>query len=397
MMRVLILNSRLAENKISGENAVIKSDIKILEKVNDVFFEEIIISETGIRKVLRVLAILTWSIRNKKILENLIEKYQPELIHLHSIFPYFGLSALYAIKRSNIPIIFTLHNFKMLCLEGSFYRNHETCTTCLKKSNFNGVFRGCSKNIFISLLMYLNRAIFLKFYKYFGIKKFIAVSDYIKRLNSKLFDSNSIDTVGIIPNDFSYKTYKNLANLFESKLLQEFKEITFSGRVSKAKGIDVIKEIIATDNYYVNILGEGPEMLKLKNFCKKKLFRKVNFYGFRSKRYVGKVLSESFVTVVPSKCFESLSMTVIESVFNLTPVICSNVGGMGEIVKTNKIGIVVDQNDNQGFIDAIEMLSNNKNLYKELIHNCKKFQIRYQHNYKSIESVYESLISERHQ
>ena len=154
-MRVLIIQGTSATEVLSGELVVISNEQNELSKFHDVHVEVIrprCASEASL--LLRVMD-LFWSSSNYQRVRSLIDEFQPDLVHFHTISPYLSVSVLVAAKIKGVPVIQTLHNMRWLCVEGGFYRNGQYCNECVQTCGWRGVVNGCSKGRFASLGLFL--------------------------------------------------------------------------------------------------------------------------------------------------------------------------------------------------------------------------------------------------
>jgi len=388
-MNVLIVQSRRSGNLISGEDTVIQRDIAELRKNNvNVSLKELNIPIKGPISIIRSISGLTWSFKNFIIIKKTIEKHKPDIIHFHSLFPYLSISVLYAAKIKKLPIVQTLHNVRWVCLEGSFFRKGKFCYKCINNLGFKGVIYGCSHGQIISFFVFLNNFLLRRKIIKNPIDKYIAVSKFIKDVHVK---------AGFIEKDIVVKSPYNAnygIKVPKIRPLEKSLGITFAGRISKAKGSEVLIEIIKNFNIQINIIGDGPEKNKIEKICIENDFKHVSFFGSITNKETKKIISKSFCIVIPSQCSEALSMTAIESISSFVPVVSSNIGGLGELIDETKCGLTVDSRNPSEFIDSINLLIKSPNLYLRCIENCAKFLSSKKDNQFLID-IYMSVSSEK--
>ena len=109
-MKILIIQGGVNSGLVSGEDVVINNDIEYLQKTGvEVVYEQIKIPNFGWLSVIEKIAGLIWSFSSYKKVKSVIEKYQPDLVHFHTVVPYLSFSVIVASNRAGVPIVQTLH------------------------------------------------------------------------------------------------------------------------------------------------------------------------------------------------------------------------------------------------------------------------------------------------
>ena len=159
-LKILIIQGGSNESLPSGEQTVIEDEYNYLSKKYVVKLEYL-----HAKNFLGKIAGITWSYINYKKVKSLINEFKPNIIHFHSVIPYLSLSVLFAAKSKNIKVFQTLHNFRMICIEGGLIRNNKYCDKCTGNIGIQGVIHGCKKGFFVSTLLFLNNVLFKYFQK----------------------------------------------------------------------------------------------------------------------------------------------------------------------------------------------------------------------------------------
>ena len=327
-MRVLIIQGVADNLLVSGEETVIQNDILLLkQKGVEVIYKKISIPRSGFISFLKKAAALTWSFENYRKIIKWSKNYKPNVIHFHSIIPYLSISVLFASKKCQIPVVQTLHNGRWLCIEGAYYRNKKYCDDCVGNYGLKGFYRSCKSNLFLSFLLFLNNFIIRKtkiLFKF--VAKFIAVSDFVREqhLKSKFPDEK------IIVRNNSFFFSKINPNL----LVKKKNGVCFAGRISEAKGSDILHHLVKNVDFEINIIGNGPELDLFKNLEKK--YSNVKVLGRLNNIDTLRVVKASRITIIPSQCGDSFPSIAIESLSQGTPIVASNIGGLSKIVKDSK-------------------------------------------------------------
>jgi len=320
-------------------------------------------------------------------------KVKPDIIHAHNVFPNLSFSFLLAAKLLRIPVVVTLHNYRLVCGAGIPLRNSQPCTLCIsQKSNFHLLKYKCYKGSFLgSLSIYIS----MVFNKYiFPIHKmvstFIALTD---------FQKNLISAGGVPANKIVVKPNCFYSDIVPSKYADRTSQAVFVGRLSIEKGI---KEILTIwklwghDAPILRIIGSGP----LENFTREFIYKnemsnKVFLLGNRSSNEALIEINKSKILVFPSINFEGFPLVIREAFYFGTPVFASSLGSIQEIINHNDTGILFDPFDLEKALELLIHTWNNKELLSRVSKNSKYvFNNSYSlnaHN-KKINEIYLDLI-----
>ena len=330
-----------------------------------------------------------WSFDAAKFIKNEIDRHGADIVHFHGLFPYLSASALQAAKSKHVHVVQTLHNVRWLCVEGGFYRNGSYCNLCVEKKPLQGLVHRCKGGILstaICLPAYVPRFANGLLFKW--VDRFIAVSHFIRDQHilagfpaeKIVVKNNSIDALPAIK-----KTNKV--------------GIIFVGRVSEAKGSRVIKEIWSKLNVPFHIVGDGPDLNYLKSFCQKREIKHVKFWGSLPRRECIDLMQGAACAVVPSQCGESFSLVAAEAMSVGTPVIGSDLGGLGELIRTSGGGIAVHPHDLNSFIQQCTDLLDNPIKVEQLGARGKTYithHLSTKNKTEELLSIYNSLSENNH-
>lgn len=290
-----------------------------------------------------------WSWPAYNAIKTSIQTFNPDIVHFHGLFPYLSASALAAAHECGVAVVQTLHNGRWLCLEGGFYRDGRYCDVCTSRGGWHGVIHGCKHGVVPSLFLHganLTGLIGGRLFRW--VDRFIAVSDFIRDQHVRAgFPSEKIV---VKPNGFDVGSLQKLRRPHHRE------GIVFVGRISTAKGAAVLQALMAKIKATVHIVGDGPDLDELKHYCANSGFTHVQFWGKQPQNRCFELMASARCTIVPSQCGEAFSLVCVESMGLGTPVVASDVGGLGPLIKASGGGIVVDPCDLDGFITAVQTL-----------------------------------------
>ncbi len=364
-MRVIIIFDDFSDVKVSGEYIAAKNNVCELEKsgvsVKVISTQKLIGSN---KNNLFVLLNLFFSLRAFFCLKNEIAVFNADIVHIHNITPYLSPSVFIAAKLKSCKVFHTLHHSRWACIEGSFYNNDTPCTDCLTNT-YSGIRKSCVKGSKLaSILMTMNNLIWIKTgFMHKWVDKYISVSSFTKTIHTNLgFPDNKLSVLG------HWKNYNegNSHSTFEERDI----DIIFTGRVSVAKGIDILIDLAENSSYSIYICGDGPDMKKLHRI---KDLDNVRILGKLSHTDILKYLSRSKLLIMPSICSESFGLAAAEAVVHGTPILVSDKGALPDIISESKAGHVVSGNSYNDYLHKIKKLLDSPENWDILHQNALHF------------------------
>jgi glycosyltransferase involved in cell wall biosynthesis len=295
------------------------------------------------RKI-RLFGKLIYNQEAKKKIAELIKVEHPDIAHLHNIYHYLTLSILSPLKKKRIPVVMTLHDYKIICPNYKLFNHGKICEKCKGGKYYHCFFNKCLKNSWSASFVVMFEAYLHKILKsYDQVDLFLAPSDFMR---------NKCIEFGIAPKkiqkmrypfDFG-KTGENQENIPEKNYF------LFYGRLSEEKGlknlIQAVKKLVKNgkmSNDQLLIVGKGPQETELKVLVKReRLENKIIFTGFKEGLELQKIISAAKFVVVPSVWYDNSPLVVIESQFYGKPVVVSDRGGTKESIIENQSGLVFE-------------------------------------------------------
>jgi glycosyltransferase involved in cell wall biosynthesis len=330
-----------------------------------------------------------WSIKTYRELQNLIKTSKPDIAHFHNTFFRVSPSAYYACYHSRVPVVQTLHNFRLLCPAAILFRNDNICEDCLdKKIQWPGIIHGCWQHSMTksAVIATLNGA-----HHFIGtwntkVDRYIALTDFCKQK----FEEGGLPAEKMVvkPNFASNSTQP-------SNTMGEY--ALFVGRISHEKGLNTLLEAWKSlSDIPLKIVGEGPFMEFVKAKLSSEQFSQVELIGQISYGKSLEIISHARFLVVPSKCYETFSMVVIEAFSCGIPVIVPDTHNFACLVQNGKNGLFFKNGDSSDLSEKVgwawshpeEMLLMGKAAYEE-------YQQKYtaDTNYSQLIQIYNDTIS----
>ncbi len=305
---------------------------------------------------IKSIAKILYNFQAKKNLEKLILKFRPEVAHLHNIYHYLSPSVIHTLKKYNIPIVVTLHDYKLISPNRELYLRGEIWEKSKPAKYYKCFFDKCAKDSYLKSLVCVLEAYLHKFLKiYERVDIFVSPSQF---LIDKFKDYGFKKEIIKIPNP--------IVNQPDILSGQAGEYILYFGRLSQEKGIADLIEAYARvkTDCKLYIVGEGPERKNLEDLTKNKdLVNEIIFKGYKSGPNLWQLVNKAKFIVFPSRWYENSPYSVIEAMGLKKIVICANLGGTGELIK-NRI---------TGFLYKVGNIEELANIMKDLVENSSKY------------------------
>ena len=318
-------------------------------------------------------------------IEQIIKKEQPDVVHIHNLYPFISPSILNRIKNYGIPIVMTVHNYRLLCPNGLFFNKGEICEKCTGRGKeFNCIVNNCEHSIFKST-GYALRNFWARKQKFYlkNVDAFLTLST---NQNTKLVEHGlNKNKCYVIPNMYS----GNLSNEVNYK---NGYYIAYVGRISHEKGLDSLFKL-AERLPHINFKIAGT---KSKTFEISSNLKNVEYVGFLTKEELELFYFNSKFILFPSFWNETFGMSIIEAFAHKKPVIANNLGASSEIIENNKSGFIYKGLDD--LLKKVVRLNNDDDLIKQMGQNgFLKVKKEYSPDsyYRKLLGVYMDIIGKR--
>lgn len=364
-----------------GEHTVFQNEIDLLrENGHEVIEYTRSNDELKTSKLKLVLMPFTtlWSWRTYREVRNIIKQEHIDIVHCHNTFPLVSPSVYYAARSRNVPVVQTIHNFRFLCPNGSFFCDGKVCEKCNERSSFvDALRRNCYRNSKIQTLVLVAM---LKFHRWIGTYNkisYIFLTDFNRRKFEKLIDINS-DQVFVKP---------NFVNRQEKSRISIEKKFVFASRLDENKGvkhlIDYWKRL--PEDIALHIYGDGP----IRQYVEENVSENIIYMGFKPQKDVFEDLINAEAMVFPSIGYEGFPMIIAESLAMGCPILSTNIGNAGDIVRESKGGVVFDPYSEDSFIEAIYEIMEKNQDYSCDAESYYQRKLNKEENYRELHEIYD--------
>jgi len=323
-MRILIVHNRYRQR--GGEDVVAESEAQLLRsRGHEVRVFEKTNSEVG---GLRGAVDAIWSRRARAELGVLLADFAPDVAHVHNVFHAISPAIYGAIAGRGVPIVQTLHNFRLYCIRGTFERDGAVCERCAGHSLWRGAMLKCYRNSYSASSLF---AANLQLHRMLGsiegnVHRFITLNEFCRR---KFVECG-------IP-DEKIDVKPNFTDIDDIDDCRPRPGGIYVGRMAVEKGVAVLAgalEVVAPDIF--TTIGDGPEAAVLRSA------KGVNFVGPLARDAVIERMRSAEYLVMPSVWYETFGLVMIEAFACRLPVIASNMGAMAELVEHGRTGLLFE-------------------------------------------------------
>ena len=339
-MRILVVHNYYQQS--GGEDAVVAEEIALLER-NDIAVELYAKHNDSIETMSRAQIALDtlWSTKSADEVSAVIKRFKPDVIHTHNTFPLISPSLYYAAARMNVPVVQTLHNFRLFCAQAMFMRDGKVCEDCLGKLAWHGVLHGCYRGSKIQSAAVVSMQ---------GLHRMLGtyqnkVTRYIA-LNQ--FCSDKFIEAGLPKARMSIKpNFIDLPQL-ENSDTQLRQGGLFVGRLSKEKGLATLAEAATIySDAHIDVVGVGPEEQMLTNNPN------INLNGWQVPAEIYAHMRSASYLIMPSIWYENFPRTLVEAFACGLPVIASRLGAMAELINDGITGLLFEPGNAKDLADKL--------------------------------------------
>lgn len=280
-----------------------------------------------------------------KAMRDAIIRERPDVVNVHNLYPFISPAALRECKKAGIPVIMTVHNFRLICPTGLFMRDGRPCETCLEKGNEWGCVRHNCEHSILKSIGYAGRNALARIRGHYKecVDYFACITDFQRRkLTEAGFDPNKLI---LIP---------NAVDVTDEPKPPTGDYVGFCGRLSREKGIDLIIEAARRNpEIPFKLAGECREPNLIEN-----LPDNIELLGYTSGEGLKQFYRNARFIIMASRCYEGFPMAILEAAQHYKPTIGPDHGGFSEIIGKGDaaIGRLFTSADASSLIQAISDL-----------------------------------------
>ncbi|VFQ46559.1 glycosyltransferase family 4 protein [Desulfoluna butyratoxydans] len=328
-----------------------------------------------------------YSLEAARNLSALLKVNKPDIVHLNNFAHQISPSILSVIKSHDIPIVMTMHDYKMVCPTYSMLCGGNVCEKCQNGQFYHCGIKRCTKGSFFKSLvnvveMYLHHALLNIYGK---IDLYISPSEFLK---SKVTEMGLKGKIVHLPNFVDLSLFKPSFGFSERR-------IVYVGRLSQEKGVETLIDAVCDSNLQLTIIGDGPLRAKLQDKVEAHSISNIEFLGYISGQALHNEIQKAMFLVIPSEWYENNPLTVIEAFALGKPVLGARIGGIPELVKDWATGLTFTSGDVVDLRNKIQLLVRNEEKLFEMGQNARLFvekELNEDVFYRQLVNIYQSVM-----
>jgi len=287
-----------------------------------------------------------WSFRGYSMMKKAIARFSPDVVHVHNTFPLLSPSVFWAADRAGVPVVQTLHNYRLTCANSLLLRNDRPCQECVGHVPWSGLRHRCfgssfSRTAAVSSMNVVHR--WLGTYQT-KVHAFIVLTPFSKEILARA--GLPREKVFVKPN------FSPTISQLTSPRLRRF---MFAGQIVHFKGVHLLLEAwarLAPAGHQLLIVGDGPARSELeRRFAAQ---ANISWCGNQPREKVIGLLAGSRWLVLPSLAYENFPMSVLEALSVGTPVIVPHHGAFAAIVSNGVEGLAFSAGDGASLSRALQ-------------------------------------------
>jgi len=360
-VRVLIAHNRYRSAQPSGENVVVDDEARLLAEhgceVELLQTHSDEIADWPAHRKALLPARTVWSRQGRRLVADAIERFRPDVVHVHNTFPLLSPTALRAARASGAAVVATMHNFRPLCAAATFVRDGKVCTSCLGRGPLPAIVHGCYRN---SRVATLPLAASISAHRVAGtwrtsVDRYVFPSSFARSLYVQ---------AGWAPERLVVKP--NTAPEPGIARTGAGRGFVALARFSHEKGLDTLLDAWrdAGIDEPLTLIGSGELEHELR----------ARAQGLRSVEVAGRLphaealarLATARALVVPSRWFEVFPRTIVEAYALGVPVIASRIGSLADVVDDGTTGMLFEPSQPAALATALHALAGNDALTQQL-------------------------------
>ncbi len=387
-MKILVAHNFYQQR--GGEDSVVEGESRILlsnqHEVLNFFRHNNEIQDHSLVRKISLASGTLWAADTYSSLRRILQDEQPAIAHFHNTFPLISPAAYYACAEAGVPVVQTLHNYRLLCPGATLLREGRVCEDCVGRSvAWPGVVHGCYRG---SRTATAAVAATSAVHRVMGtwrekVSVYVALTEFARR---KFVEGGlPAERIVVKPNFVAHDPGVKMGT---------GEHALYVGRLSKEKGPQVLLRAWARlgGNVPLKLAGDGPLREGLGREIVAMALKEVELLGEVGPEEVVSLLQGARFLVLPSVCYENFPLAITEAFACGVPVIASRLGSMAEIVADGKTGLHFEPGNAGHLAAKVEWAWTHVEEMNEMGRSARReFEEKYtsEENYKRLMEIYE--------
>jgi glycosyltransferase involved in cell wall biosynthesis len=394
-MKLLVVHNRYRQ--VGGEDNVVAAEENLLttarHRVSKYFKDNQEIPLNGFVSRARLAAGTVWAQDTYRELRSLLGRERPDVAHFHNTLPLISPAAYYACRRAGVPVVQTLHNYRLFCPTATFFREGHVCEECVEHSLWRGVRYGCYRQSRSATAAVASMLAFHRWRKTWthAVDYYIALTEFAR---AKFVEAGlPAEKIVVKPNFVAPDPGDRNGS---------GDEVLFVGRLAPEKGPSTLLHAWqrVDSRIPLRIVGDGPLRGDMENEKSSRRLANVLFDGLLPRQQVIAAMSHARFLVFPSQWYECFPVTIVEAFACGVPVITSRLGAMAEIVEDGRTGLHFTPGDPDDLAAKVEWAWSHPREMEAMGREARaEYEAKYtaERNYEMLMDVYRRAMENHNQ
>ncbi len=329
-----------------------------------------------------------WNREAYRRVREAISQHRPDLMHVHNTFPLASPAVIHAAKAEGVPVVMTLHNYRLLCVNALFFREGRVCEACLGRLPWRGALHGCYRESRAASAVVFGMTVLHRALGTWGlVDRFIALTEFARR---------KFVQAGFPPEKLVVKP--NFVHPDPGPGEGRGGYALFVGRLSPEKGLWTLLRAWEglKGRVPLKIVGDGPlarEVQEAQNRTPG-----VEWLGRKSPQEVYALMGEAAFLVFPSEWYETFGRVAIEAFARGTPVLAAQIGAVGEVTEDRRTGLHFRPGDPEDLAAKVEWLLSHPGELARMRREARaEYEAKYtaERNYEQLMAIYLGVLEGR--
>jgi glycosyltransferase involved in cell wall biosynthesis len=329
---------------------------------------------------LKVAAATVWNRGAQRALQQVLHDTRPQIVHFHNTFPLVSPAAYTVVRGLGLPVVQTLHNFRLLCPNALFFRDRHVCEECLhRKVAWPGIRHGCYRGsraatttVAAMLAVHRSRRTWES-----EVDVFVALSEFARQkfIAGGLPGDRIVVKPNFLPQDPGQGPHDGRFALYV-------------GRLAPEKGVQTLLRAwqVLSPSVPLRVVGHGPLDLGAARDTPG-----VEWLGAQPHERVLELLRDAALLIMPTECYENFPLTVLEAFATGAPVLASRIGSVTELVREGETGLQFRAGDPEDLAEKLDWALHHPHRMREMAASAHaEYETRYSagENYRRLSDIY---------
>ncbi len=383
-MRILMVHTRYRQS--GGEDRVFAAEVELLRayghEVQPLVWHNRELERLSPGQQLRT---MLWNEAACCRMREEIQSFGPDVVHVHNTFPLASPAIVRTARELGVPVVLTLHNYRLLCVNALLYREGHVCTDCAGRLPWRGALRGCYRNRPASLAVAAMLALHRRLRTWDCVDRFIVLTEFARwQFIGAGFPAERL----VVKPNFVYPD----PGPGEGK----GGYVLFVGRLTPEKGVGTLLRAweLLGGRIPLRIVGDGPLAPLVRQACTRQ--SNLHWLGYKTHDEVQALMGEAVALVFPSEWYEGFPMVLVEALARGTPVITSALGAQATLITHGVDGLHFRAGDPDELAEHVSWLWSHPREQRRMRSHARNTYERHYtaaENYDRLMEIYEQVVS----